>query len=122
MGTERTVSPSADRRDSVVAKLRIVAGRQIEQDLFDLIDFVHLEGFYLPEALRDRTAGVVRRIEDVVEPALCFGIALVLAELKRDRERDVVEYLPVVGGVATRRREIEILGGKLTNDAYRMSL
>ena len=45
-----------------------------------------------------------RRVEDVVEPALRLGEALRLAQMHRDRQRDVKEQLPVVVGVRPARR------------------
>ena len=41
------------------------------------------------------------RVEDVVEPFLRLGEALVLGQVHGDRDRDVVEQLPVVIGIGT---------------------
>src|SRR5262249_27304863 len=96
MGTEGIVAPGADRGGGVVAQRRIVTGRQVKKDLFDLIDFVDLERLHLPEPLRRGTRAIVGWIEDVMEPALCVRITLVLAQLDRNRVGDMVKELPVV--------------------------
>ncbi len=54
----------------------------------------------LPEPLRGGHVRVVaRRVEDVVEPALRLGEALVLAQVRGDEHRRVEEQLPVVDRV-----------------------
>src|SRR4029453_15407525 len=45
-----------------------------------------------------------------MEPALGFGEALVLAQMRRDCERDVVEQLPVIVRVRAAFAEIDLLG------------
>ena len=64
----------------------------------------------LPEALRrvDRRV-VAGRIEDVVEPALRLGEALVLAQMHRDRQRNMEEQLPVVVGVRAAVADVDLL-------------
>ena len=64
---------------------------------------VVLERPHLPEALRRRAVAVVGGIEQVVEPALRLGEALVLAQVDGDRERHVEEQLPVVDRVGAAR-------------------
>ena len=97
--------------------LRIVSSRsfgsasvdEVDQDLFDLLDIGVLERPHLPEALGRRAVAVVGRIEDVVEPLLRLGEALVLAQVHRDRQRHVEEQLPVVDRVGAAGGEIEVL-------------
>ena len=64
-----------------VAQRRVRAGRQVDQDLLDLLDVGGLERPHLPEALGRRPVAVVGRVEDEVEPALRLGEALVLAQV-----------------------------------------
>ena len=93
----------------LVAQRRVGAGGEVDQDLLDLLDVGVLERPHLPEALRRRAVAVVGRIEEVVEPALRLGEALVLAQVDGDRQRHVEEQLPVVDRVGAAGGEVEVL-------------
>ena len=53
------------------------------------------------------------RVEHIVEPFLCFGEPLVLRQVHRDRDRDVVEQLPVVVGVRQLVVEVDLLAARI---------
>ncbi len=94
VGAERMGAPVLD----LGLEARIgVAGREALEETVRLIGGVALAACFeewqrLPVAARRRAAGPARRwVEDEVEPLLRFGEALVLAQLRRDQERDVEE-------------------------------
>src|SRR4051794_27015345 len=97
MRPQRAVAPGTDGAYRRVPCDRVVSGRDVEENLFDVLDLVDPERLHLPEPLRPESRiRIVRRVEDVVEPSLRLGVTRVLAEVKGDRERRVVEDLPVV--------------------------
>src|SRR5215216_4546977 len=67
----------------------------------------HLGNLPKTEELPIALAGV-RRIEDVVEPALRFGEPLVLAEVNRNSKREMEQQLPIVIRVRSAAAEIDL--------------
>ena len=106
---ERRVLPGLDAADRLVAQRCVGAGGEVDQDLLDLLDVGVLERPHLPEPLRRGAVAVVGGIEQVVEPALRLGEALVLAQVDGDRERHMEEQLPVVDRVGAAGGEVEVL-------------
>src|SRR5215217_3332809 len=84
------------------------SGGEVGQDLLDHLDVGVLERLYLPEALWGWTVAVVGRVKDIVEPLHRFFEALVLAQVDGDRNRHVVEELPVVRRVGAAGSEVEV--------------
>jgi hypothetical protein len=90
--------------ENTVPKLLLVGGQlafwlaQEREQLVDPLRIVVLsKSEKPPEALR-RVGGPIvrRRIEDVMEPTLCLGKTLRLAQVHGNCDRDVKEQLPVV--------------------------
>ena len=62
-----------------------------------------------PEALRRRDI-LIRgdcRVEDIMEPFLCLGKALIVREVYRDHHGDMKENLPIVVGVGPADCDVE---------------
>ena len=127
---ERLGAPGGDLRKQVVAlgELRRIGTGVLEQEqqLGDRSGLgvpvaIQLEERpQLPGSLqRLQARGRLGRVEDVVEPALRVRELLVGAEAAGDRERDVEEDLPVVGGVGTAVREVDVVDGKGRLDRLR---
>jgi hypothetical protein len=110
MRSKRLVSPRANGCDCSVLKVEVISGRQIEQRFFDVLYLVDAERLYLPKTLRNRGVAIVCRVENLMEPALRFGIPSVLSEMQCQGERDVIEDLPVVDGIGSLRIiKVEVL-------------
>ena len=92
---------------------RVPFGQQGFQRCQRPVELFLVERLDLPEPLRAGAVAGRRRVEDVVEPAPRFGIALVLHQARGDQQRDVEEQLPVVAAERGPMVEIDLLGKQL---------
>src|SRR5436190_59108 len=111
---DRFVTP--ENRVLVVEFQRRALLIRLAQKRQQVVDSLHIgllpEAQEFPEALRRRDASIsAGRVEDVVEPALRLGKPPILAQVNRDRKRDVKEELPVVIGIRAAVAKVDLFRG-----------
>ena len=106
---ERGILPRSDAVDRFVAQRGVRAGGEVDQHVLDQLHLGLLERLDLPEPLRCRPGAVVRRVEDVVEPALRLLVPAVAAQVDGNGDRHVEEQLHVVDRVRPVGAEVEVL-------------